>query len=61
MIERSDNNSLSPSALYKHEKALDRISKTLKVVHFRGVVTISIGHNKNKNRIFNIWGTNKRC
>lgn len=61
MIERSDNNSLSPCALYKHEKALDRISKTLKVVNFRGVVTISIGHNKNENRICNIWGTNKRC
>lgn len=61
MIERSNKDSLSPYALYRHEKALDRISKTLIVVHFRGVVTIHMGQNKNKVSIFKIWGTNKRC
>lgn len=52
--------SLSPSALYKHDKALDMISETLIVVHFRGEVTISMGQNNNKDSIFKIWGTNKR-
>lgn len=61
MIERSDNNSLSPSTLYKQDKALERISETLIVGHFRGVVTKSMGHNRNKDRIFKIWKTNKRC
>lgn len=61
MIERSAKDSLSPSTLYKQDKALERISETLIVGHFRDVVTIYMGHNRNKDIIFKIWKTNKRC
>lgn len=43
---------LSPTALYKHDKALDEISGTLIVVHVRGEVTISVGHIKIMDNIF---------